>query len=463
MLYAVAHFGAKLMVFLMLPLYTHYFSPSEYGLWDLVITTSTLIAPFITFELVAAVYRWLIEEENVENQKSIITTGAITILRNLLFFNVLVTVLLFFIAIPYGWIALIYINVDIIVSFIQQCARGLGHNKLFASIGLIQTALSVTLILGFIFILQLRLEAFFYAAIIAGTCVIIFAWRTMNFGQYISHQAYSKKKIHSFLTYSLPIIPGAVSWWIMTMSDRYFITIYLGMEYNGIYAIANKIPAFLLMINSVFALAWKDSAILSFKDENRHSYYSTVFHHFFRMMTTTVIMLALLAKPIIALFISDAFYNAWQYIGPLLLATLFNAFSLFWAAGYHGAKKTNIIFITSMTGGMINVLVNFLFIQTLGLYAVVLSTFVAFLTVWVIRVIAAKSYFQIKLKYKDLIVLFPLTMIAIIIPFYVNTTNLIISICFGLIIFIVYNRDMIGYLFHITRGFVRKLKRLAVE
>src|SRR5699024_2363535 len=235
----------------------------------------------ITFELVAAVYRWLIEEKEIDKRKRIITTGLFMILRNLVMFNILGLIVMLIFKIPFGWQALLFINVSIASSFLQQCARGLGHNKLFASLGIIQTTITVAFNLFFIFVLELRIEAFFYAAIIAGLFAIIFAWKVMSFGKYIAFSTFSSKITKAFLAYSIPIIPGAASWWIMTMSDRYFITIYLGMEYNGIYAIANKIPALLLMINSVFFLAWKDSAIIQFSAMDKNDYYSKVFQHFF--------------------------------------------------------------------------------------------------------------------------------------------------------------------------------------
>src|SRR5699024_2792683 len=89
LMYGVANFCSGILTFLMLPLYTHYFTTAEYGFWELVVTTSTLLAPFITIELVAADHRWLLIEKNEEKQKPIITTGAFTIMRNLLFFNVI--------------------------------------------------------------------------------------------------------------------------------------------------------------------------------------------------------------------------------------------------------------------------------------------------------------------------------------------------------------------------------------
>ncbi|WP_188454983.1 lipopolysaccharide biosynthesis protein [Virgibacillus oceani] len=446
LLYGVANFGSKALVFLMLPIYTRYFTTAEYGLWDLIVTTSTLLAPFITFELVAAVYRWLLEEKNEENRKEIITTGIVTILRNLLFFNLLAVIIILFISVPYGWAVLLFINVTIASSFVQQCARGLGYNKLFASIGIIQTAITVALNLYFIFVLELRLEAFFYSSIIAGIGVIIIAWVKMRFTGYISFQSYSKKMIKSFLTYSIPIIPGAISWWIVTMSDRYMITLFLGVEYNGIYAVAIKIPAILIVINTVFSLAWKDSAIVEFDSADKNEYYSKVFKHFFRFMATSVIILILITKPVLEIAIAEEFYSSWKYIGILLLATLFSAFSQFWGAGYHGAKKTNVILVTAVSGAIVNVLFNLVLINYIGLYAVALSTFLAFLTMWLIRIVSSKRYFRITLHYRDMFVLFPVIIASIIVPFIFNTIGLWISICFGVMLFFIYNKGLIKYL-----------------
>ncbi|MEN1967762.1 oligosaccharide flippase family protein [Lentibacillus sp. N15] len=459
LLYSVANFGSKILVFLMLPLYTHYFTTAEYGLWDIVVTTVTLLTPFITFELVAAVYRWLLVEKSMAAKQRIITTGAITILRNLIIFNGLCAILFTFISIPYDWQALLFADISIFTSFMQQCARGLGYNKLFALIGILQTTITVILNLIFILLLNWRLEAFFYSAIIAGTCVVIMAWIVMRFNGYITKTSYSKAIVKSFLVYSIPIIPGAASWWVMTMSDRYMIGLFLGMEANGIYAIANKIPAILLMVSSVFSLAWKDHAILAFDSEDKNTYYSKVFKHFFRLMTTSVICLTLLTKPILALVIASGFYSSWKYIGVLLLATLFSAFSQFWGAGFHGARKTNVIFISSLVGAVVNVVINLLLIQYIGLYAVAISSFIAFLVMWLIRVYFAGAYFHIKINARDLLILLPIIAIAITVPFIVNWIGIGISIFLGVLLFFVYNWRLIRLVYANIKEIIMKPSR----
>src|SRR5699024_10876869 len=94
---------------------------------------------------------------------------------------------------------------------------------------------------------------------------------------------------------------------------------------------------------------------------------------------------------------------------------------------------------TSVTGAFINILVNVLFIRLLGLYAVVVSTFLAFFITWLIRVWTAQPHFRITMDRRDTVILFTLLPVAIILPHFLNQTGMVISICCALLLFLGYN------------------------
>src|SRR5699024_11706593 len=86
----------------------------------------------------------------------------------------------------------------------------------------------------------------------------------------------------------------------------------LGVASNGIYAIALKIPAILLMINTVFSLAWKDNAIMYVETAEKDDHYTIVFRRYVRILASVVILLILLAKPVIIIFLDAAYADAWK-------------------------------------------------------------------------------------------------------------------------------------------------------
>lgn len=441
-LYAIANFGSSFLTFLALPIYTFYFTPDEFGVWDVAMTTISLLIPLISFELISATYRWLLQTSKVKEQITIISTGFFQLVRHILITDLFLIVLFFFVNVPYKLPAIIMLHMMLISSFLQQCARGLGKNILFACMGLIQSVIFILLNILFIFIFHMGIELFFYAQSIAGFIVIVIGWLTMNFHHYLQPKMRKRHLLTEYYHYSIPIIPAAASWWVMTMADRWIIVGFLGVGMNGIYAIAIKIPAILLMINTIFSLAWKDSAILSYNSVDKNDYYTSIFQMYYRFMATSVICLILLAKPLIALVIDAAYFNAWKYTGILLIAALFHALSLFWSAGFHGAKETKTLLSTTFVGALLNLIINLLFIHFIGLYAVALSTLIAFIVTWLLRVKTSKKLFHIQLHKIDIGVLTLIMLVAIFIPFLLNRFGLVISIGCSLVLFIVYNKPL---------------------
>lgn len=402
-LYSIAHFSTSLLAFLMLPIYTTYFSPAAYGTWDLFFTTMTLLIPLVSFELSAATYRWLLQTNEEKDQRIAISTGFFALLTHTGISIIIAIIVFLLVDFPFQVEALVLLLSMLSFSFMQQCVRGLQLNRLFAWMSVLQSFIMISFNLYFILYLHLDIVAFFYAHIIANIIVILISWRKSKFSTYLSYTARSRKVLRGFYTYAWPIIPATASWWIMTMSDRWFISGFLGVASNGIYAIALKIPAILLMINTVFSLAWKDNAIIYIQKAEKDEHYTIVFRRYVRILASVVILLILLAKPVIIIFLDAAYADAWKYSGILLVATLFHAFALFWSAGFHAAKRTKAIFYSSVIGAIVNIVGNLLLIPIWGLYGIATATMIAFFVTWIMRVRAANGIFRVKLPIGEMI------------------------------------------------------------
>ncbi|MEN8908363.1 MAG: polysaccharide biosynthesis C-terminal domain-containing protein [Clostridiales bacterium] len=443
-IYAIASFGAKSISFLLLPLYTNYFTSAEYGHWDLILTTTSLIIPFISFEMQSAVYRWLLEAKSFEDRQNIISTGFIYAIRNMLLSTTLALIMLAIYPINYGVFILVMINVSILNDFIIKSLRGLGYNRQFAIMGVLQTFTMIILNIVFIFVLKFRMETFFYSFIISYLIVAMIGWFILKFHQYLSLKRYSKSFLKSFIKYSIPMIPGAVNWWIMDASDRYIIAMFLGIDANGIYAVSYKLPAIIMLANSVFFLAWQDNAISTYKDKNRDLYYTSIFSDYFKLMLTSCIILILTGRLIIDFIVADKFFESWKYIGLLYVGTTFSAFSSFWGAGYHGSKETGVIFRTTLMGAIVNILINLSLINFIGLYAAAMSTAIGYIAMWLFRVFNKNALFKIKIEIKPFLILMVLVIISLCITLLESTIIDIIAILISVIVFIIFNRKIIN-------------------
>ena len=69
----ISNFSSKILVFLLVPLYTSVLSTKEYGTYDLAVSTATLLYPILTLNIVDAVMRFLMDKES--DKKAIASIG----------------------------------------------------------------------------------------------------------------------------------------------------------------------------------------------------------------------------------------------------------------------------------------------------------------------------------------------------------------------------------------------------
>lgn len=74
---SVGTFISKLIVFFMVRFYTGLLSPTEYGTADLLITTVSLLTPFVSLGITNGVFRFIPEHLNAK--KSIFSIGIYTV------------------------------------------------------------------------------------------------------------------------------------------------------------------------------------------------------------------------------------------------------------------------------------------------------------------------------------------------------------------------------------------------
>ena len=82
MIFAIGTFGSKMLVFLLMPLYTRVLSQSQYGTVDLIVQASNLLIPIASIGINNSIIRFGLER-NI-NKKGVMTVGLLTILSGFL-------------------------------------------------------------------------------------------------------------------------------------------------------------------------------------------------------------------------------------------------------------------------------------------------------------------------------------------------------------------------------------------
>jgi len=441
-IYAIGELGSKVLAFLLLPLYSFYLSAPEFGTYDLIIASVTLLIPFITIQSSDSIYRWLLDAK-AERKSITITTGFFIIIIVSLVFCAIYYISYIFIDYKYGNYIFFLLLFSAYLPCFQQILRGLGKNKLYATAGIFNTIILFSLNILLLVVFKLGLKSLFIASITANILTIIFICIVTKLGRFISIKNINLQEAKKMIAYSWPLIPNSISWWLINIADKYLILYILNIEANGLYAVSSRFPAIITVFNSIFLMAWQDHGIIADNEDNQ-VFFSKTLDKFINFEFTLVILLISISQFVIKHFISYKFFEAYKYMPMLYIGVAYAALSAYLGVGYQRAKATKDIFKTTMIGGVINICTSIFLMRYIGLYAPALGTFLSFSTIYLIRKHQTNQFFSIKVNNKKLILL---TCIALIYPiqYYLSNVFQLLFFTCALMLFAVLNKDLFAY------------------
>ena len=458
LIYTVGNLGSKILSFLLVPLYSFYLSKTEFGYYDLILTTVSLLVPFLTIQISEASYRWLLDSKNDEGKiKSIVNGSLLVIIISFLCFLVISLILNNIFKIQYTFYFLVLLLLTSFFPYLQQIVRGLGNNKLYSKIGIINTLLVVFFNAIFLLVFKLKLEGVLIATVSANLISIVLIILFGKLYKYISFKDnINVKEIKAMIGYSWPLIPNTISWWLINEVNRFIILFKLGADSNGIFALSNRFPAIMIILSSVFMLSWQDHAIDSHDKENKDVFYSKVFNIYMTLQLTVVIFLISVSRIVVKHFIGPQFFDSWRYMPILYLSVAFSSFAAFLGAGYLGSKKTLGIFATTICGSALNLIFSYLFISKIGLFAPAIGTLLGFAMMWIVRIYQTRHFFTIKINYTVMIFLLLLCGAFMLLTRFDNQYLTVVLIIISIGLSLYFNRTLFLFLIRSVKGFRQK-------
>lgn len=447
----IGNIFTKAISFFLVPLFTLWLSTKEYGDYDLLYSYVTLIVPVITLQLEQAILRFTLDD-NTNGPKYFHICSSIVLINSVAIAIIFCAICKFDYHFSFAFCSISYA----IEIFCTEYLRGCNELRLYSLMNVICGI--CTMLFSFIFAKVLNggvaglLNAFGCSYLV--TALYIFLKKKLYRGILSDFSSDSGMVLKTLLLYSLPLLPNAISWWITNVSDRTLIRIFLGSHYNGLYAVSCKIPSLVTVFYGIFNLAWQQSAILTAKDQEnkRKVFYNDIFKRLQAFLFSSGLVIIAATPIIYRLFLKADYMDGMNVVPILIWATSFLNLAQYLGGILLAQKDTKTNGTTTVIAAIVNLLIDIVFIRTLGLYAAAISTLASYVIMFYLRLIKLKDYFDVK---KDMLnVLFGSTALITGAVIMVNVNQFIsqfLFLIFSLTLFIIMNRKFIGNL-------VRKLK-----
>lgn len=400
--FAIGTFSSKLLVFLMLPLYTRVLTSAEYGEVDLIVQTCNILIPIVSAGIMNAVIRFGLE--NAINKKSVFSAGLVTILLGFVGLCFLEPILqrVEFIS-QYTIYIYLFVLMSNLHSLCSNFIRSQEYVKLYAFDGVFRTILTIILNIAFLVVFRYGIAGYLLSTILSDFISAIMLFLIAKLYRFVSISDIDRSIFSSMMRYSLPLIPTTVSAWIIGMSDRYILSYILGSGANGLYAIAYKVPTIITIVTGIFMDAWQISAVNEHQKGDGGGFFSKVLNVYSSLVFCGASVIIALTKMITKLLTSAEFYSSWVYIPVLVIATVFACLASFLGSVYMTHKKSEHIFITTLISAVVNIILNFILIPAYGIQGAAIATLLSYICMLIIRAINTRRFVSISWNIPKLI------------------------------------------------------------
>ena len=465
-IYSVGSLLSKAIGFFMIPLYTHYLNPQDYGILDLLTVLVVLTGIIIQGGISAAIFKFYNTFEKEDDRKQVIST--------VLIFLVLISLTAVFIlsafadkisilltnSKDYGYYVMLMLTsffFSSVAAVPETFLLAQKRSMLFTVISLGTLTLDLSMNIYMVAIAKLGV-----AGILYGSIIVRFLNTTFLLSITIPKVGVSLNinKLKRILGFSIPLIPAQFALFVFAYSDRIFLSHLSDLKSVGLYSLGFKFAFMisLLMIQH-FMQIWQQEMYEVKKRADALEIFGSVYTYLVAAILIVGAIMTIFIKDVIAIMASSEYWEAWKVVPIIAFAYVFRATSLYFQMGMLFQNKTSYLSYSTMVGAIVVVILNYLLVPTYKELGAALSVLGSYTVLAVLYFWVSQKLYKIKIEIIRLLKL--LLILGMILVFYlsVNIDSRALSIGFRLtsIPVILLGMYFGGFFNYIERNKIRKL------
>lgn len=400
-LYTLGEMIPRVLSFLLLPVLTKYLTTRDYGISSYITTILTFLFVLTTLSVNTYALRTYYKLKSDEEKKKLLGNlflfltgwGLVLLVLEALLFPILLQ--LFSVQVPFYPYFLfgLIINFFDIASIIPLISYRVNEDaKGFVILSAGRTVLQYIFVLLLVAYFKMGLFGSFLGRMLA--CfpfAIIYALIIKKKGIFLINREQIKQALH----FSLPLLPGALSYLVISLFDRIILERYVSLNELGLFSVASTLA---LTLNIVIQGIYRSFEQKIFREHNNKDYpllADKLYRIYIVALCVPGFCLVMFSKEILLLLTSPQYFSAAKYVIYLTIAVIISGLNTFFATLLVADNKRKVISYTSILAAFVSFIANLLFIKYLGVLGACIASVLSFLFVYIFyynKVILQKKY-----------------------------------------------------------------------
>lgn len=383
-IYGLGGLVSRILAVLLLPLYTHYLSTSDYGQIETLVALVTVLTIVLRFGISSAFFRFYFDADD--------DNGRRLVLRTSFWFTMAMA--------TFGLVAVVALAGPISQALFGQADAA---NLIRASAVALWAQMNYEQ-LSSLFRVEERSVAFVIASLtnvvltVAGTVLLVVVLDRGPLGVivgnftgtlvvYLALLGYRREQLGLQLDrgllqrmnqFGMPLVPSALLLWVTNFSDRFFLVKLTDTAEVGLYSVGVRIASAMVLLLTAFRMAWPAFAYSIKSDEEARRTYAWVLTYLVVLTTWIATALTLLSPWLVAWLTAPEFASSSRVVGPLAFAAVSFGGFIVLSIGIGRARRTQFNWVITGAAAVVNVTLNLTLIPFYGMMGAAIATVAAY-------------------------------------------------------------------------------------
>ena len=402
LIYGIGNGAGGIVSFLLLPLYTKFLTPDDYGYLAIFFVFQSVVEITAVFGLSSGLFRYYLMAKDKAEQEIVLATSFWMQMMFILLLSIAAFPLAgqlsvalfgsrefsrFFVMVTATGI------LSAIGGFVSSFMRAKRKPAIFATVQVVKVVL-----LALVNIYLVAVRHWSYFGIIAGNLavfilisIVLLIW----FSRFI-HLSFSFAYCKRLLIFISPIYVVNVFFFVLSLSDRFFLNHFLSPKEVGLYSFGNKIGSIVMIgVITPFSTAVVPYALSIVKESHFKETYAKIMKYFLLILVFLSICIFYFSKEVVSAVSNSSYADSSGIVGPILLSSIFYALYYNLSIAIDIVEKTYLATIIVLAGAVVSLSLNYSTIPLLGMYGSALSSCVSNAVLFLFTYFLCQKYFPI--------------------------------------------------------------------
>ena len=408
--YGIGSIARALTSFLLLPIYANILGASQYGVLNLLQTFSAVVAPIMTLAVEKSIYRLYFDYKTDDEKRvflstvfwSINITSVLIILICVLLGNKIASYLGGVDVVTILYPVVLYTYLSALITFCQILLQTQQEGGKYLVVSLLLLVIYNVLALLFLFYWTPTYKAEVYASLINFLVVLPVAFFFIRKQISLRFDYSVFKKV---LSYTMPLFMMSMFSWILSASDRLFIANYQNTTDVGLYSMAFKMASIALMFVGAIKQAFDPyffNIVNSYDEENAKKYVKPVNDTMIFLTSMLYLCVIVFGKLFVGLFLNEEYQSCIIYLYLLVVSGLFTQQATMLNVMILQNRKTMLLSIITITGGVLSLVLNAILIPLFGSVVAAVNSMAVGIYMFILTFIFAKKNYYVRVDFGNI-------------------------------------------------------------